>query len=136
LDDGGRFWNAFWVVAPLLLGGAIGLYFAAQLPTSVGSDCGTAAASAPTSTNFALAVVLVALIIGRLVARTLIGPVAARAFTLAAMALVVVACGSVVARPAATDCPQPASVRQRLASPDEALVRTAPAQLHVRRYTA
>jgi len=130
VDDGGRFWNAFWVVAPLVMGGAIGLYFAGQFPSHISAECSQPPGADPTSTNFALAVVLVSLLIGRLVARAVVGPVAARAFTLAAIGLIVVACGSVVARPQPAGCAESAAAQQ-LASQDEALVRTAPAQLHL-----
>jgi hypothetical protein len=105
-ERGSRFWNAFWTIGPLVAGGLIGIYFAGQF-VSAAPSC----ASQPSSTaaNFTLAVVLVALLIGRIVARGVIGPVAARAFTLAAFGLIVVACGSYFVAAPGSACAPPTS---------------------------
>lgn len=124
-DKGNRFWDAFWVVGPLIGGGLIGFYFAGQFPSST-LDCNQLPAASSTSANFALAVALVALLVGRVVARSAIGPVAARAFTMAAFGLVVTACGSFFITTRSEPCP-PAGV----ASGHEAMVRVPHAQLHL-----
>lgn len=126
-DKGTRFWDAFWVVTPLVIGGAIGFYLAGQFPTST-TDCSSLPAATSTSANFALAVVLFVLLVGRVVARSAIGPVAARAFTMAAFGLVVSACGSFFVTVRTEPCPTAA-----LASSHEAMVRIPHAQLHVSR---
>ncbi len=122
-----RFWDAFWVVGPLLIGGLIGFYFAGQFPSPTG-DCGQLPAVPSTTANFALAVVLVALLVARVLARSTIGPVAARAFTMAAFGLIVSACGSYFVTARSEPCPTAA-----VASGNEAMVRIAPAQLHLSR---
>jgi hypothetical protein len=124
-ERGSRFWDAFWIVVPLILGALVGGYFAAQFPTTT-ADCSQPAQAPSTAPNFALAVVLVGLLIGRIVARSTVGPVAARAFTLAAFGLVVVACGSFFVTTRNEPCPATG-----LASANEALVWTAPAELHL-----
>jgi hypothetical protein len=124
-DKSNRFWDTFWVAVPLILGGLIGLYFAGQFPSPT-SDCSQLPAAPSSSANFALAVILVGLLIGRVVARSTIGPVAARAFTVAAFGLVVTACGSFFVTTRSEPCPSAA-----IASNHEAMVRIAPAQLHL-----
>jgi hypothetical protein len=124
-DNGSRFWDTFWVVAPLLAGGLIGFYLAGQFPSST-LDCNQLPASGSTSANFALAVALVALLVGRVVARSAIGPVAARAFTMAAFGLIVTACGSFFITARSEPCPAAG-----VASGHEAMVRVPYAQLHV-----
>ena len=129
-DRGSRFWDAFWVVVPLLAGAAIGLFFASQFPSNT-SDCSGIPQAPSTAANYALAVVLVTLLVGRVVARATIGPVAARACTLAAFGLVVMACGSFFVTTRSAPCPTSA-----LGSAHEALVWTAPAQLHLSWHSA
>ena len=124
-DRGSRFWDSFWVIAPLIIGGLIGVYFAGQFPTST-LDCSQLPAASSTSANFALAVVLVVLLVGRVVARSAIGPVAARAFTMAAFGLVVTACGSFFVTARTEPCPSAG-----VASGYEAMVRVPYAQLHL-----
>ena len=126
MNDGrNRFWDGFWVFVPLVLGALIGVYFAGQFPSPTG-DCSQLPGVPSTAANFALAVVLVALLIGRLVARSTIGPVAGRAFTLAAFGLVVAACGSFFVTTRSEPCPT-----SGVASGHEAMVRISPAQLHL-----
>jgi hypothetical protein len=124
-DKGNRFWDSFWVVAPLILGVLIGVFFAGQFPSS-NLDCNQAPAASSTSANFALAVVLVVLLVARVVARSAIGPVAARAFTMAAFGLVVAACGSFFVTTRTEPCPSAG-----VASGYEAMVRVPYAQLHL-----
>ena len=71
---------------------------------------------------------LVVLLVGRVVAPRDIGPVAARAFTMAAFGLVVVGVRSFFVNARTEPCPPAA-----LASGHEALVRIPHAQLHVSR---
>jgi cytochrome bd-type quinol oxidase subunit 2 len=125
-DKPSRFWDRFWVVAPLVLGLAVGIVIAGQFPSTPAANCAQALTPPSTAANFALAVVLVALVVGRLVARQAIGPVAARAFTLAAFGLVVAACGTFFVTVGNKPCP-PSGV----ASGHEAMVRIPHAQLHV-----
>jgi hypothetical protein len=126
VDQGtSRFWDAFWVVAPLVVGGLIGFFLAGQFPAST-ADCTALPASTSTSANFALAVVLVILLVSRVVLRSVIGPVAARAMTMAAIGLVVAACGSYFVGTRPEPCPPTA-----VASSHEAMVRTAPAAVHL-----
>ncbi len=125
-DKGTRFWDAFWVVAPLVIGGLIGFYVVGQFPAPSG-DCSQLPGPPSTTANYALAIVLVALLVGRVVARSTIGPVAARAFTVAAFGLVVSACGSYFVSVRSEPCPQ------AIASEHEAMVRVSPPQLHLSR---
>jgi hypothetical protein len=120
-----RFWDAFWVVAPLVVGGLIGFFLAGQFPAST-TDCTALPASTSTSANFALAVVLVILLVSRIVLRSVIGPVAARAMTMAAIGLVVAACGSYFVGTRTEPCPTAG-----IASTHEAVVWTAPSALHI-----
>ena len=64
-----RFWDAFWVVAPLAIGAVVGIVIAGQFPSTPAPNCGQALTPPSTAGNFALAVVFVALIVGRLAAR-------------------------------------------------------------------
>jgi hypothetical protein len=128
-DRGNRFWDRFWVVVPFVLGVLVGIYLAGQFPAPTG-DCAQLVAAPSTSANFALAVVLVALLVGRVVARSVIGPVAARAFTLAAFGLIVSACGSFFVTTRAEPCPETG-----VGSPHDAMVRTAPSFIHLSGYT-
>ena len=123
-DRPSRFWDAFWVVAPLVIGGAIGIFLASQI-TSYSMDCDVQPSNLPAA-NYVLGVAFVVLLVGRFVARSVVGPVAARAFTIAALALLVSACGTYFATVNEVPCPP-----SGLASGHEAMVRTAPAQLHV-----
>jgi hypothetical protein len=124
-DRTSRFWDLFWVVAPLVIGLLIGFYLAGQFPSPT-SDCATLPAAPSTSANYALAIVLVVLLVARVVLRRVIGPVASRAMTMAAFGLIVAACGSFFVTTRSEPCPGAA-----LASSHEAMVRTAPTQLHI-----
>lgn len=123
-----RFWDAFWLVGPLLVGGFIGLLLAGQFPGGT-TACAEAGANPSTSANFTLAVALAALLVGRMVARSVIGPVAARAFTVATFGLVVMACGSYFVNVGSESCPPPATSLG--SSHEQAVVWTSPAQLFV-----
>ena len=126
MDQGtSRFWDAFWVVAPVVVGGLIGFYLAGQFPAST-ADCAALPAPPSTSANYVLAVVLVVLLVSRVVLRSVIGPVAARAMTMAAIGLVVAACGTYFVSTRAEPCPTTG-----LASANEAMVRTAPSAVHI-----
>jgi hypothetical protein len=126
-----RFWDAFWIVVPLIIGVAVGIYFAGQFPGST-IDCTQAPAAAPsTTTNYVLAVVLVVLLVGRIVARSTIGPVAGRVFTMAAIGLVVSACGSYFVTARSEPCPTAA-----IASRDATVVRISHAVVLVPRHRA
>lgn len=124
-DRPSRLWDLVWVALPLVVGGIIGVYLAGKFPSPTG-DCGALPAAPSTAANYALAVVLVALLVARVVLRSVIGPVAARAMTMAALGLVVAACGSFFVTTRSEPCPGAA-----LGSAHEAMVRTAPAQLHL-----
>ena len=124
-ERGSRFWDAFWVVAPLVIGGLVGFYLAGQFPVA-STDCTQTPQTVSTSANFALAIVLVALLVGRVIAGSMIGPVAARAFTMAAFGLVVSACGSFFITTRSEPCPT-----SGIASGYEAMVRVPHAQLHL-----
>jgi hypothetical protein len=124
-ERGSRFWDTFWVVGPLVVGGLVGFYLAGQFPATV-ADCSQVAQGTNTSANFVLAVVLVALLVGRVVAGSTIGPVAGRAFTIAAFGLVVSACGTFFITTRTEPCPS-----SGLASGHEAMVRVPHAQLHL-----
>ena len=124
-ERGNRFWDTFWVVAPLIVGGLVGFYLAGQFPAPTG-DCSQISATSSTSANFVLAVVLVALLVARVVAGSTIGPVAARVFTMAALGLVVSACGSFFVTARGEPCPT-----SGIASGYEAMVRVPHAQLHL-----
>ena len=121
-----RFWDTFWVVAPLVVGAGVGIVIAIQFPSTPAAECGQALTPPSTAANFTLAVILVALVVGRLVARSAIGPVASRAFTMAAFGLVVAACGSFFVTAGNRSCPP-----FGLASGHEAMVRIPHAQLHL-----
>jgi len=130
VDQGtSRFWDFFWVVVPLVVGGVLGFYLAGQFPGPTG-DCSSPPAAPSTSANFVLAVVLVVVLVSRVVLRSVVGPVAARAMTMVALGLVVVACGSYFVTARSEPCPQ-----AQLGSGNEAMVRIAPPQLHVSRNT-
>jgi hypothetical protein len=121
-----RFWDAVWVVVPLVIGGLIGFYFAGQFPAS-SLDCTQPTNATPsTAANFALAVVLVVLLVLRFVAKAQIGPVAGRIFTMAALGLVVAACGSYFVSARSEACPTAA-----IASSHEAMVRIPHAALYL-----
>ena len=65
-DKGNRFWDPFWVVAPLIMGLLIGVYFAGQFPSST-SDCNSFRRILDVR-EYALAIVLVVLLVARVVA--------------------------------------------------------------------
>ena len=124
-ERGSRFWDFFWVIAPLIIGGAVGVYLAGQFPAA-NTDCSQVPQATNTSANFILAVVLVALLVGRVIAGSTIGPVASRAFTMAALGLTVSACGTFFVTTRTEPCPTTG-----VASGHEAMVRIPHAQLHV-----
>lgn len=109
-DQGGRISKLILVVLPVVIGVGIGLTFGQKITAGNPLDCGDIPATGTMSTAFLLGGIVVVLLIGTIVAMFAAGPALGRALFLAALAIVLTSCSSLVLSAPTTSCAGPVGV--------------------------
>ncbi len=103
-DDGGRIAKLILVVVPVVIGVVIGLTFGQQITAGNPLDCAELPQAGTLSTAFSLGGVVVVLLIGTIIAMFVAGPALSRALFLAAIAIVLTSCSTLVFAAPTTSC--------------------------------